>query len=309
MRVYRDFRLLPENAKGAAVALGNFDGVHIGHHSILKQTLEIAENRSVFSAVMSFYPHPRHYFAPDTPELTLTPFREKYHLLQEQGISIFFLQRFTESLATLSAEAFINDVLVEALQVSHVVIGHDFHFGHHRSGNGEYLEKMGELKGFGVSRMTAVEAANGEPYSSTGIRYMLQEGNAEEASALLGRPYTISGHVITGEQRGRLIGFPTANISLNGRLCPAHGVYQVEVRDEAGRHFYGIANIGERPTFGRITPRLEVHLFDFSGDLYGQTLTVSLLKFIRREQKFDGVDALKAQIEKDVLAVKQEIAA
>lgn len=294
---FDDWRSLPAAWQGGVVALGNFDGVHRGHQALLAHAGERARQLGVPLVVLTFEPHPRRFFVPDTGPFRLTLPPAKLRLLGGCGVAAVLAQRFDQAFAALSSDAFIDEVVLQGLGARHVVCGYDFTFGARRSGNVEKLRKQGEAKGFGVSVLDPV-MREGEIYSSTRIRESLRAGWVSEASELLGHSWEIEGAVELGDQRGRTIGFPTANVALGEHLRPRFGVYAVRVLvDKVWRD--AVANLGRRPTFGKVQENFEVHLFDFAGDLYGKTLRVELVDFIRPEMKFAGLDQLKAQIAAD----------
>lgn len=303
MRLVRDITELPDQCRGAVVAIGNFDGVHLGHRAVIGQAAEIARVKGCPLGALVFEPHPREYFQPTAPRFRLTPLREKARLLAELKIDLLYVERFDANLAAAPPEDFVARVLVEGLGVSHIVVGYDFRFGHGRKGDIAFLHRAAEKAGFGVTVIDAVSAsASGEPYSSSRIREHLREGRPRRAAELLGHWWSIEGHVIAGDKRGRTIGFPTANLRLDDCIEPMHGVYAVraQISEGPGAGLYdGVANLGLRPTFDKHDVLLEVNLFGFSGDLYGRVLRVSFVEFIRPERKFDGLDSLKAQIRAD----------
>ena len=252
--------------------------------------------------VLTFAPHPRAFFTPDSEPFRLTPFRSKARRIAELGADLLIVQRFDKAFSSLPAEDFVNTVLVDGLGAGHVVSGYDFVFGHKRGGNCELLLAMGAKKGFGFTAVNAQTDSSGEAYSSTRVRERLGDADPRGAAAILGRDFEIEGRVARGEARGKSIGFPTANIPLGAYLRPALGVYAVRaaIEQENGEIWLdGVANIGVRPTFGSDGVVLEVFLFDFDDDLYGKRLRVRLVDFLRPEKKFDGVDDLKAQIAQD----------
>jgi riboflavin kinase/FMN adenylyltransferase len=306
MAIFRHSNDLPDAARGAVVVIGNFDGVHRGHQLLLADARRLADELGAPMAVLTFEPHPRSVFMPERPPFRLTSLRAKAHALQEAGVDHLIVLHFDRAFALKPAEAFVEEILVGDLAARHVVVGWDFCFGHKRGGNVALLKSMGAKRGFGVTAVDPVMTGDGEVYSSSIIRDHLRQGRPAKAAELLGRPWEIEGRVEEGDQRGRTIGFATANIGLGDYLCPALGVYAVLAgRDPGVEHgeetqwLAGVANLGQRPTVGGEDVRLEVHLFDFAADLYGETLRVRLMDFIRPEKKFDGLDALKAQIALD----------
>ena len=288
---------VPASRRGGAVALGNFDGVHKGHQALLAHTAQQAMAMDGPLVALTFEPHPRCFFVPDTGPFRLTLPPAKLRLLEHYGVQAVLAQHFDAAFAAISADAFIDDVLLKGLGARHVVCGYDFTFGARRGGNVEFLREAGKLRGFGVSVLDPV-MREGEIYSSTRIREALRAGMVREASELLGHPWEIEGTVELGDQRGRTIGFPTANVALGEHLRPRFGVYAVRALVD-GVWRDAVANLGKRPTFGKLQENFEVHLFDFAGDLYGKTLRVELIDFIRPEMKFSGLDQLKAQIAAD----------
>jgi riboflavin kinase/FMN adenylyltransferase len=304
--VFEHWQETPAAWKGGAVALGNFDGVHRGHQALLATTAGHAQALKAPLVALTFEPHPRRFFVPDTGPFRLTLPPAKVRLLEQHGVQAVLAQRFDPAFAAVSAEAFIDEVLLGGLGARHVVCGYDFTFGARRSGNVEKLRKMGEKRGFGVTVLDPV-MREGEIYSSTRIREALRAGMAGEATELLGHPWEIEGVVEQGDQRGRTIGFPTANVALGEHLRPRFGVYAVRALvDDVWRN--AVANLGKRPTVGKLQENFEVHLFDFAGDLYGRTLRVQLVDFIRPEMKFAGLDQLKAQIAADGQAARTLLA-
>jgi riboflavin kinase/FMN adenylyltransferase len=294
MQVFRHYDHVSDSARGATVAIGNFDGVHKGHQALLRHARALGDKLGV----LAFEPQPQEFFRPDTPRFRLTPFRAKARLLEKNGVDVLFALHFDAAFASLTADEFIEQVLVKGLGVRHVIVGEDFCFGKGRKGNLALLQKRGAELGFGVTTFELVGEGDVSKISSTNIREALRDGRPDVAAALLGHPWTVEGRVEHGDQRGRTIGFPTANVSLEGYLEPALGVYAVRV-ELGGQTYGGVANFGRRPTFDKKDVLLEVHIFDFKGDAYGQPIVVSFISFIRPEMKFAGLDALKAQIAKD----------
>jgi len=288
----------PEQAlTPTAIALGNFDGVHRGHHNVIQPVLE----QSVRSTVVTFHPHPREYFS-GQPCSLLTPLEEKISHLKALGIQQLVLLPFNRELAALSPEDFVQKILIEQLDPYYISVGEDFRFGYQRQGTAEDLRAI--ASSFQVKVNIANLQTNAEQrISSSRIREALHQGEIQLANQLLGRPYTLKGTVVPGEQRGRTIGFPTANLALpRNKLIPCHGVYAVQVTSMTHSMVTshpGVMNIGRRPTVNGEHPTIEIHLFDWSGDLYQQTLSVQLKQFLRPEAKFESLDALKAQIARD----------
>ncbi len=306
MRIFRHYETLPEDTRGAVVAIGNFDGVHPGHRVVINEAGLIAHDSGLPWAVLTFEPHPRRFFTPNQPPFRLTPFRAKAREIKAMGVDILIVQRFNKAFSMLEARDFVLGALVEGINASHIVSGYDFVFGHNRSGHCDLLLAMGEKEGFGFTAVNAIEDETGEAYSSTRVRERLMAGDPPGAAAVLGRDFEIEGRVIRGENRGRGIGFPTANLTLGSSLRPMNGVYAVRVAfGEKEQWLPGVANLGVRPTFGGDDTVLEVFLFDFDGDLYGKRLRVRLINHLRPEKKFDGIDDLKAQIALDSARAKE----
>ena len=307
IEVVRDWRGLPEALRGAAVALGNFDGVHLGHAHVLR-AVHAARPGAVL-AVLTFEPHPRELFRPDDPPFRLTLPAERAAALAALGVQIVYEMPFDRAFSLLSADAFVEEVLHGGVGAAHLACGPDFAFGHRRGGDIAFLAERAEALGIGLTVVPPLADAQG-PISSTRIRRLLQDGYPERAAAELGRPWAVRGIVTHGEKRGRTIGFPTANVPLGRHLEPARGVYAVAVRLPDGRAVPGVANIGRRPTVNEGTEsRLEVHLFGFDGDLYGQEVSVALHAFLRAERKFNSFDELRAQIVTDAEEARVLLAA
>jgi riboflavin kinase/FMN adenylyltransferase len=302
MRRFRDICDLGLGDRGAAAAMGNFDGVHLGHQSVLALAHAAAAELDAPFGVVTFEPHPRSFFAPDAAPFRLMTADARARRLEKLGVERLFELRFDAALAALSPEAFVLDVLGQGLGLRHVVVGADFRFGRGRAGDAEALTALGAAAGFGVTVAPLVSDSRGD-YSSTAIRAALSAGRPEEAARILGHWHRIEGPVLHGDKRGRGLGFPTANLSLDGLHLPRLGVYAVLVDVLDGRHqgrHPGVASIGVRPTFGGGAPNLEAHLIDFDGDLYGAALSVALVAFQRPELAFDGAGPLVAQMREDL---------
>ncbi len=313
MRIFRHFTGVPSEAQGAAVAIGNFDGVHLGHQAVIAEAGRIARELDVPHAILTFEPHPRRVFQPDLPPFRLTPLRNKAHVIGELGVDLLFVIHFDLEFAKRSAESFVADVLVRGLGVAHVVVGRGFAFGHRRRGNAALLARLGEEHGFGVTRIEPIADPAGEIYSSSRIRGYLAEGRPAAAARLLGRWWEIEGRVERGSGRGQDLGYPTANVHFESDyLVPGTGIYAVRAGiEEEGRMVWrdGAASFGVRPTFGGDTLVLEVNLFDFAGDLYGRHLRLAFVDYLRDEKKFDGPEALKAQMAEDCRLARKVLAA
>lgn len=297
MQLIHGLRNLAKPLPGSVVTLGNFDGVHLGHQALLNELKHQSKIMGVPTVVISFEPQPKEFFAKHETVPRLTRWREKFLALARYGIDYFCCLRFDEQLANLSAQDFVETILLAKLNMRAAVIGYDFQFGKDRDGDVQLLQRMGQQYHFKVIQVPAVLVEN-EPVSSTRIRAALQQGNLELVSELLGRPFSFCGKVIYGQQRGRDLGFPTANINLKRELVPLSGVFIIKAKID-GQIFNGVANVGMRPTFNGTGVLLEAHLFDFKQVIYGRNIEVQFLKRIRPEKKFENFEALKAQIHKD----------
>lgn len=296
MEVLHGWREIPKKLKGASLAIGNFDGVHRGHRAVL-DAAKVAAPPGAPVGAMIFEPHPRKFFQPNKPLFQLTPLSRKLELLASRGLDVAAVLTFDAELAGLSAESFVHDVLVEGFDITHATTGYNFFFGKQRQGNPAALKALGETYGFGV---TIVEAAghSGEIYSSTRVREMLAEGDVAGAAAMLGTWWQVEGVVEAGAGRGSGLGFPTANIRLAEGQSLSHGIYAVGVGIDGERHD-GVAYLGTRPTFDSGAPLLETFLFDFNGNLYGRTITVEFVDFVRPDAKFRSGTDLAAQMRAD----------
>lgn len=312
MKRHRDYRAVPPADRGAAAAIGNFDGVHLGHQSVLVLARAAAVSKSAPFGVVTFEPHPRSFFAPDAPPFRLMTADARAHRLEKLGVQQLYELAFDAELASLEPEAFLRDVLVGHLGLVHLVAGADFRFGRKRSGDVELIRRLGPEIGLGLTVAPLVSDASGD-YSSTAIREALAEGNPAEAARILGHWHRIEGEVRHGEKRGRVLGYPTINLWLDELHLPRFGVYAVLVDILTGPHrgtWGGCASIGERPTFGGGNrPNLEVHLLDFSGDLYGEEVSVALVDFQRPELRFDSADDLVKAMDADILEARKLLAA
>jgi riboflavin kinase/FMN adenylyltransferase len=297
-------RPAPRDLAGAAVAIGNFDGVHLGHKAVIDRARAYAEAHGLPLVVLTFEPHPRRLFQPDLPPFRLTPLRSKLVRFAALGVDASVVLRFDRTLAATTAEEFVGRYLVESLGARYVAIGENFRFGRGRAGTASYLQQRAAAAGFLVEAVPPQLSPEGEPYASTRIREHLEAGRPEAAASLLGRWFCIDGRIERGDQRGRQIGFPTANVALGPFLRPLRGGYAV-FAELGGRRYQAIANLGLRPTFGGLADRFEVHLFDFAGDIYGKRLCVDFVAYLRPEKKFSGLDELKAQIAADSITTRQ----
>jgi len=307
MRLIRDYKYVNPDDRGASVAIGNFDGVHLGHQSVIDIARRKAIDLNCPLGVVTFEPHPREYFAPHAPVFRLMRADTRAHRLEKLGVERLYELNFNAALSSLSAEDFARDVIRDGFGLKHIVVGSDFCFGKGRTGTAETLTKMGAEMGFGVTIAPLVADTLGE-YSSTNIRNALSDGRPEDAARMLGHWHRIDGCVIGGDQRGRDIGFPTANLELDRLHVPKYGVYAVlvDVLDGAHKgHYQGAASIGMRPTFGGKHPNLEVFIFDFSGDIYGAEISVALVAYQRAEEKYENLDDLIRQIDADCVKSRE----
>ena len=305
MRIVRSWKGLSKADQGASVALGNFDGVHRGHQSVITLAKTAAQATGAPLGVISFNPHPRRIFQPDAPAFRLMNLDQQAQALAELGVDIFYILPFDREMEHLSDRQFAQAVLHEGLGVRHVSVGFDISFGKGRTGSPQSMAAYGAEMGFGVS---VAEPAGpvGSKYSSTAIRTALREGRPEDAADILGRPFAIRGPVERGRQLGRTIGFPTANVALADYVSPRFGVYATRTRLPDGRDIPGVANIGVNPTIeGEIAPRLEVWLFDFNEDIYDQVIETDLVAFLRDEAKFDDLETMTAQIHRDAAEARR----
>lgn len=309
MRIIRDFQFTEPADRGASAAIGNFDGVHVGHQSVIDIARQA--NTEAPLGVLTFEPHPREYFSPGASPFRLMSSEARASRLKKLGVDLLYELNFNANLAALSPEEFAKNVICDGLGLHHVVVGADFCFGKGRAGNAQDLVQFGSDMGFGVTVAHLLETGNAV-VSSTAIRTALSDGRPRDAAEMLGHWHRIEGPVIGGEQRGRELGYPTANMSIDGLHPPAFGVYAVLVDVLDGPHegsYHGAASIGVRPMFGENRPNIETFLFDFSGDLYGSTLSVGLVDYLRPEETFDGLDALIVQMDDDCTRARELLAA
>jgi riboflavin kinase / FMN adenylyltransferase len=309
--VIRDTTPLSEIPKGSVVAMGNFDGVHLGHRAVIAAALEMGRVQGRPALALTFEPHPRRFFSPNTPQFRLSDETAKLRLLAGTGLSGVILMTFDKARAGTSAQDFIHHDLIGRLGVRGIAVGYDFHFGKGRVGSPSLLAKEAPRLGIEVDVQPHVDIDD-RPVSSSAIRVALAEGQIDAATAMLGAPWFISGEVIHGEKRGRELGYPTANIRLDQNCALKHGIYAVRVGRAQGTgesRLDGVASFGRRPTFDNGAPLLEIFLFDFKGDLYGETLDVAFIGFIRDELKFDSIEALIRQMDDDSTQARAQLAA
>ena len=309
MRVVRHLARLPAKLERTVLTLGNFDGVHLGHQAIVRGAVARARELGGQAVALTFEPHPLTVLAPERAPAMVQSLHDRLALMRALGIDVAVLQRFTRRFAALDPEPFVQDFLLRHLDLRHVVVGYNVSFGRARAGTGETLRQLGGRSGFTVDVVGPVTIAGaGEQVSSTGLRSVLLEGDMRGARALLGRPFSLRGRVVVGDQRGRTLGFPTANLHLrSGLLVPPDGVYAVGAEVGDGTH-PGVLNIGVRPTFGGRRRTIEVHLLDFAADLYRQWLVVHVIERLRGEAAFSGPDALRTAIAADVVRARRILA-
>ena len=303
--IVTDWRGLPDGLRGAAVAIGAFDGVHRGHQAVIAKAGEAAQRLGAPLAVVSFDPHPRRWFQPEAAPFRLMTPAQMARAMDPLGVDTLYLLPFDAGMAAMSDEAFAREVLADGLGVSHAAVGFDFTYGKGRTGSPESLRRQGEALGFTVSVADRVDDPGGLKLSSSAVREALHAGDMDRAAAILGRPFAIEGEVVHGDKRGRTIGVPTANIRMGDYMRPAYGIYATRTRLPDGRTIDGVASLGVRPMYELAEPLLEVWLFDFDEDLYGRTIETELIAFLRGEMAFDGLDALKVQIDADAAASRE----
>jgi riboflavin kinase/FMN adenylyltransferase len=305
MRLLRSSASFPPALRGAVAAIGNFDGVHLGHRALIAAARAEAERANKPLAVMTFEPHPRRFFVPSSPPFRLDALETKARILDDLGVNATLALPFTAALAGQSPQDFVDHILARDLGLSHVVVGYDFTFGKARAGTTDMLRELGKAHHIGVTVIPA--QGDGEAYSSTRVRRLLEAGDVAGANSILGRPWEIVGMVEHGDKRGRELGYPTANVALTDFQIPKFGIYAVRCMLDGERHD-GVASLGIRPTFDQTDVKLEVYLFDFSGDLYGRSMRVEFHGFLRPELKYEGPEPLKRQIAADVDAAKRLLA-
>jgi riboflavin kinase / FMN adenylyltransferase len=299
---------IPEDARGAAIALGNFDGVHLGHQAVIASARAVADDQDIALGAAVFEPHPRRFFKPDLPPFRLQTPKQRARSLGDAGVEEVFEIGFDAALSQSTDREFAERILRDLLGAAHVSVGADFRFGKGRMGDAASLTKLGDELGFSVEAVESV-SEGAEKISSTGIREAIAVGAMDKAAAMLGRPWAIEGEVLRGFQRGRDFGFPTANLALGDYIRPRLGIYAVRVDLGDGVLLPGVASVGVNPTVGALPePVVEAHLFDFSGDLYGKQIEVELAAFLRDEAKFDDVEALKHQMKQDVIDARSALA-
>lgn len=310
MQIVHDYEFVNPEDRGASAAIGNFDGVHLGHQWVIETARTQARLNGAPLGVVTFEPHPRQYFAPKAAPFRLMSAETRAHRLEKLGVEKLYELSFNATLSALTPREFARKVIADGLGLSHVVIGADFQFGKDRAGGVDDLQAFGDEMGFGVTVLGLMADQKGE-FSSTAIREALTDGRPRDAARMLGHWHRIDGEVIRGDQRGRELGFPTVNMSIAGLHPPKFGVYVVKVEVLTGPHageYGGAASMGVRPMFGENLPNLETFIFDFTGDLYGEHLSVALVDFLRPEVKFDTIEALVAQIDADCVMARKILA-
>jgi riboflavin kinase / FMN adenylyltransferase len=307
MRIIASDQPLPDDLRGAVIALGNFDGFHLGHQAVIGRAIARAHADGRPAIVATFDPHPARHFRPSAPHFRLTTIEQRARLFAAAGADATLVLRFDATLAALTPQAFVHDELAGRLGGSGVVTGEDFTFGRERAGTAALLAALGAERGLLAETVAPVCDGDG-PVSSSRIRVALIAGDCETATRLLTRPFAIAGEVVHGDKRGRELGYPTANLDLADYLRPRYGIYAVRGRLVDGRVVDGVANLGIRPSFDPPKELLEPYFFDFSGDLYGQAIEVALVAFLRPEARFDSMDALMAQMDQDSIAARQALA-
>ncbi len=299
LKIVHGWKDLAAEDRGAAAALGNFDGVHRGHQQVIAEAARAASALKAPLGVITFDPHPRRLFRPTEPAFRLMTIEQQARVLGGMGVDVLYLLPFDFQMASFSDKEFVEQVLVDGLGVKHVAAGFDISFGKGRTGSPEALAAYGDQKGFGVSIAEPVAGKAGDKFSSTSVRDALREGHPETAARILGRPFAIEGVVRRGQQLGRQLGFPTANVEIVDYVVPKLGVYATRTRLPDGREVPGVANLGNNPTTGAVETRLETWLFDFDEDLYGQVIETQLIAFLRPELKFDSIELMVEQIRRD----------
>jgi len=300
MRLIRHINDMPFDAvaDGSVVTIGAYDGLHLGHASLLERVIATSESLGLPSVVMSFEPMPKEFFAETSPPARLMRFREKFDALASRGIDLFYCPQFDEQMRSITVDAFIRRILIHGLCAKHIVVGDDFQFARRREGSLRHLQQVSDPLGFSVEHVPSI-VVDGIRVSSTAIRESLWSGDLQRATALLGRPYRMSGKIVLGDKVGRKLGYPTANVDLRRRQSPVMGIFAVRVNGLEGGPLDAVASVGTRPTFGGTKPLLEVHIFDFDENIYGQYIHVDFVARLRGEVKYDAVEELVAQMHRD----------
>jgi len=310
MRLVRHIRDLPfdELRRGSVVTIGAYDGLHVGHEQLLSRVRDASNELDLPAVVMSFEPTPKEHFSSSDPPARLMRFREKFDALSGHGIDIFYCPRFNARMRDIAADAFIRRILAHGLNARHVVVGDDFRFAAKREGTLQHLQRAGAALGYAIEKVPSIKVGDVR-VSSTAIREALWDGELEQATALLGRPYRMSGKIIMGEKLGRTLGFPTANVDLRRKQSAVMGIFAVRVQGLPGGAKNAVASVGTRPTFDGTKPLLEVHLFDFDQDIYGEYIHVDFIARLRSEIKYDDIADLVAQMHRDADNARSILAA
>jgi riboflavin kinase/FMN adenylyltransferase len=310
MRLVRHLEDLPypHLDSGSVVTIGAYDGIHLGHQQLLERVIHVAQAKELTSVVMSFEPTPKEFFGGERPPARLMRFREKFESLETHGIDLFYCPRFAAPMRDIPAADFIRRVLIHGLNARHLVVGDDFHFARRREGTIEHLNAVAGVLGYDVEQVPSV-AVNGVRVSSTAIRDALGRGDMNTAAKLLGRPYRMSGKIVKGDRVGRTLGYPTANVDLRRLQSAVMGIFAVRVHGLEGGPHDAVASVGSRPTFAGTKPILEVHIFDFDEDIYGEYIHVDFIAWLREQEKFDLVEDLVAQMGVDVENARLALAA
>ncbi len=310
MRLVRHLADLPypDLDSGSVVTIGAYDGIHLGHQQLLERVTHVAEDKKLTSVVMSFEPTPKEFFGGERPPARLMRFREKFESLEAHGIDLFYCPRFAVPMRDIPAADFIRRILIHGLNARYLVVGDDFHFARRREGTVEHLNAFADLLGYDVEQVPSV-VVNGVRVSSTAIRDALGRGDMRTAAKLLGRPYRMSGKIVKGDRVGRTLGYPTANVELRRRQSAVMGIFAVRVHGLEGGPHDAVASVGSRPTFSGTKPILEVHIFDFAEDIYGEYIHVDFIAWLRDQHKFDLVEELVAQMGIDADNARAALAA
>ncbi|HSN51243.1 MAG TPA: bifunctional riboflavin kinase/FAD synthetase [Woeseiaceae bacterium] len=309
MRLVRHLEDLPYPAldSGSVVTIGAFDGIHLGHQQLLERVIHVADDTGLTPVVMSFEPTPKEFFGGDRPPARLMRFREKFDSLEAHGIELFYCPRFAAPMREIPAADFVRRVLIHGLNARYLVVGDDFHFARRREGTIEHLNAVAGVLGYDVEQVPSV-VVNGVRVSSTAIREALGRGDMMTAAKLLGRPYRMSGKIVKGDRVGRTLGYPTANVDLRRRQSAVTGIFAVRVHGLNGGPHDAVASVGSRPTFAGRKPILEVHIFDFDADIYGEYIHVDFIAWLREQEKFDLVEDLVAQMGVDAENARSALA-
>lgn len=310
MRLARSINNFPFDlvARGSVATIGSYDGLHRGHQELLRQVLDYGQTHGLPSVVMSFEPTPKEFFAPGRPPARLMRFREKFEALAEFGVDVFYCPRFDDAMKNIGADTFIRRILIHSMNIRHLVIGDDFRFAQDRAGHMQMLQRAGEALGFSVEELPSV-VVDEERVSSTVIRNVLWEGDLDHARKLLGKNYRMSGRIVEGKRLGRTLGYPTANVNLNRLQSAVMGIFAVRVSGTDWGPLDAVANVGTRPTFEGTKPLLEVHIFDFDKEIYGEYIHVDFIARLRSEKKFEEVSELVEQMHRDSAQAKDILAA